>query len=100
LNFEEGMDSRKVVLEVCKWLYGFINFCNFFLFFCLILDVVCYLIGGGWNPLLGQWPVFSGTLSAVVYSDWFTVVFLLLGVAVIARLVIWDRTPGLLRFIV
>ena len=83
-------------MEVAKWIYGLIVGGMVFLFFCLTLDLFCFWIGSGWNPLLGAWPIFAGTVSAVFYSDFVTCILLLLGLAVIARLVIWDRIPGIL----
>jgi hypothetical protein len=94
------MNGRKVALEVAKWVYGWWMGAMVFLFFCLVLDFIGYWIGGGWNPLLGQWPIFSGTLSAVFYDAFWRVLLLMLGLACMGRLVIWNRVPGLLGFLV
>lgn len=89
----------RIVVEIFKWLYGLFLGCLVFLFLCLLLDVFCYWIGGGWNPLLGEWPIFSGTLVATVYSDGFTVGCLLLGFSAICRLVMWNWVPEILGFL-
>jgi hypothetical protein len=89
----------KVALETAKWIYGLLVAGMLFLFFCLVLDLLSYWIGSGWNPLLGQWPIFSGTVAAIGYSNPVMVVSLLLGAAAIARLVIWDQVPGLLSLL-
>ena len=83
----------KLLLEIAKWIYGLVMGSMLFLFFCLVLDAVCYWIGSGWNPLLGSWPIFAGTVGAVLYNDVATVVLLVAGLAVIGRLIIWDRVP-------
>lgn len=84
----------KYLLELGKWTYGFLWGSLIFLFFCLVLDVIGFWVGSGWNPLLGRWPMFSGTVSAVAYSDGATVFVLMVAFAGICRLVIWDRTPA------
>jgi hypothetical protein len=70
-----------------------------FLFFTLLLDVVGLVLGGGWNPLLGDWPIFSGTVSAVVYSSKLSVAALLVSLGLIARLVAGPETPGIIAFL-
>ena len=67
-----------------------------FLFFCLFLDLFCFLAFGGWNPLLGNWPVFKGTVSILPYDDPWKVLILVLGLAGIARILIGKITPGLI----
>lgn len=94
------MSWPKILLEIAKWIYGLLVGGMLFLFFCLLLDAVTYWIGSGWNPMLGEWPIFSGTVAAVTYSNAGTVLSLLLGLASIARLVIWDRVPGILDLLV
>ena len=56
-------------LELGRYLVFTVVGVVLFLFFTLFLDVVSLVIGGGWNPLLGEWPIFSGTVSAVVYGS-------------------------------
>lgn len=70
-----------------------------FLFFTLFLDVVGLLIGGGWNPLLGEWPIFSGTVSAMVYGSKASVITLILSFGLIARLVAGPVTPSIIAFL-
>lgn len=70
-----------------------------FLFFTLFLDVVGLFIGGGWNPLLGDWPIFSGTVSAMVYGSKASVITLILSFGVIARLVAGPVTPSIIAFL-
>lgn len=70
-----------------------------FLFFTLFLDVVGLLIGGGWNPLLGDWPIFSGTVSAMVYGSKASVITLVLSFGLIARLVAGPVTPSIIAFL-
>ncbi len=91
-----GMAWRKYLFELAKWIYGLLMGGMLFLFFCLVLDGISYWIGSGWNPLLGEWPIFSGTVAAISYSNGWIVSTLLLGVAGIARLLIWDKVPGIL----
>ena len=90
------MTGRKFIFELAKWIYGLLIGGMLFLFFCLVLDGISYWIGSGWNPLLGEWPIFSGTVAAIGYGNGWTVGSLLLGVAGISRLLIWDKVPGLL----
>jgi hypothetical protein len=94
------MDSKRIVLESMKFVYGLFVGGIVFLFFCLLLDVFAWIVGGGWNPLLGSWPIFSGTVAAVVYGGWGIVLCLLMGVGTIARIILWDRTPVFLEFVV
>ena len=94
------MKGKDWILEVCKWIYGALIGATIFLFFCLCLDGFSYWVCSGWNPLLGQWPIFSGTRSVVFYGDRLTLIVLLVGFFGIARLVIWDRVPVMLQFLV
>jgi hypothetical protein len=94
------MKLSKVLLEFGKWVYGLVMAGMLFLFFCLLLDLFSYWIASGWNPMLGQWPVFSGTVAALGYGSPATVICLLFAAAAIARLMMWDRIPGLLQLAV
>jgi hypothetical protein len=94
------MGSKRIVLEGLKILYGLFVGGIVFLFFCLLLDVFALTVAGGWNPLLGSWPIFSGTVASVIYGEWGVVLCLLIGVGTIARIILWDRTPFLLAFVV
>lgn len=91
------MKAQQIVLEILKTMYSFVMAGFVFLFFCLLLDVFGWAVAGGWNPLLGSWPIFSGTVAAVVYGSWGTVLCLGVGVALIARIILWDRTPLLIE---
>jgi hypothetical protein len=93
------MRGQRIVLEVIKFVYVLIVASMVFLFFCLLLDLFTLLVGGGWNPLLGSWPIFSGTVSAVVYGGFWTVASLVLGVGVVGRVILWDRHPVMLDFL-
>lgn len=84
-------------LEILKFIYVLIVSVTLFLFFTLVLDVFCWVTFGGWKPLLGKWPVFSGTVSAALYSPFWHVFSLLLGFGIMARVILGDRTPGLLE---
>ncbi len=90
------MNGSRVLLEISKCVYAMLVATMVCLFFCLLLDLLGYVVGGGWNVLLGAWPIFSGTVSAVVYGSWGTVLCLLLGLGLIARIILWDSTPSLL----
>lgn len=70
-----------------------------FLFFSLFLDVVGLVVGGGWNPLLGDWPIFSGTVSAMAYGDKLSVAALVLSLGLIARMVAGPVTPAIIAFL-
>lgn len=94
------MGVSKFLLELGKWIYGLLVAGMLFLFFCLLLDLFSYWIASGWNPMLGQWPVFSGTVAALGYGSPATVICLVGACAAIARLIIWDRVPGLLQWAV
>jgi hypothetical protein len=90
---------KRAAYEAIKFLYVLLVAGMVFLFFCLLLDLFGWAVGGGWNPLLGSWPIFSGTVSAVVYGSMGTVLALLLGVGAIARIILWDRVPVMLDFL-
>ena len=68
-----------------------------FLFFCLFLDLFCFLAFGGWQPLLGQWPIFSGSVSLVFFGDPWKVLLLILGLAGTARIMLGKRVPAVLE---
>ena len=93
------MDTKKITLELAKLAYVLVMGCVLFLFFALLLDAFCVMAFGGWNPLLGSWPIFSGTVSAGLYSPVGSVVSLLIGLMLMARVMLGDRTPGLLLFL-
>ena len=82
-------------IEIGKWVYVFIVSTVVFLFFCLFLDLFC-LVFFGWNPLLGAWPIFSGTISLLVYGNPAMVLILVLALTSIARIMLGDRIPLLL----
>ncbi len=86
----------KAGLEIAKWLYGLVVSSVIFLFFCLFLDAFCYLIGGGWQPLLGQWPIFSGSISILYFGDPWKVIILILGISGLARIIIGKKVPDLI----
>lgn len=86
-------------LEIAKLLYVTIVGVVLFLFFSLFLDVFCFAVGGGWQPLLGKWPVFGGTVSAAFYSPPGAVISLLLGFGIMARVILGDKTPAMLDFL-
>jgi hypothetical protein len=90
------MKGFRALLEISKWLYGILVGGVICLFLCLLLDVFGYWVGGGWNVLLGAWPVFTSTIAAVLYGSWGTILCLLIGFAVIARIILWDSTPTVL----
>ena len=81
-----------------KWIYAFSVAAVMFLFFCLLLDLFCYGVYGGWRPLLGKWPIFSGTVSSVVYAPIGLVIFLVVCLAGIARIVMGRSVPEFLLF--
>jgi hypothetical protein len=85
--------SGRLFIETIKWLYVMLMAFFFVLFCCLVLDVFSYFVAGGWNTFLGAWPIFSGTVSAFVYGSWSTVLCLGLSITVIARIILWERTP-------
>jgi hypothetical protein len=86
-------------LELGRYLVFTVVGVVLFLFFTLFLDVVSLVIGGGWNPLLGEWPIFSGTVSAVVYGSKASVVTLILSFGLICRLVAGPVTPVVIAFL-
>jgi hypothetical protein len=90
---------KRVALEAIKFLYSLLVGGIVFLFFCLLLDLFGWVAGGGWNPLLGSWPIFSGTVASVVFGDFVTVSALLLSMGGIARIILWDREPLVLDFL-
>ena len=57
----------------------------------------CLVAFGGWQPLLGKWPIFSGTVSLVYFGDPWKVIVLILGLAGTARIMLGKRVPGLLE---
>lgn len=71
-----------------------------FLFFGLMLDVFCFLAFGGWNPLLGSWPIFSGTVSSAFYSSGGSVISLIIGFSLMARVILGQNIPTVLLFLV
>jgi len=88
-----------VQLEIFKWLYLFLMSAVLFLFFCLILDSFCYLVGGGWQPLLGHWPIFSGSISLLYFGSFWKVACLLLGLVGTARIMLGKRVPMLIQMV-
>lgn len=94
------MKTRFYILETLKFFYGLLVGSLVFLFFCLLLDVFCYLLVGGWNAFLGDWPIFSGTVSSMLYGSWTAVAFLLLTYGIICRLVMGKDVPMVLDFLV
>lgn len=68
-----------------------------FLFLCLILDSFCFMVGGGWQPLLGNWPIFSGTISLVYFGSTWKVIFLILGLVGTARIMLGARLPTVIK---
>lgn len=93
------MTARRVLLEILKFLYGLVVAGMLFLFLCLILDLYACWVGGGWNPLLGSWPIFRGTVGELLYGSWGMIICLLSGLGGIARIVLWQHTPSLLSFL-
>lgn len=87
-------------LEIAKFLYVTVLSLVLFFFFSLLLDTFCFLAFGGWNPLLGKWPIFTGTVSAGFYSPLGSVISLLLGLGTMARVILDDRVPIALEFLV
>ena len=90
------MKGNKVLNECLKALYGLVVGGMVFLFFCLMLDVFGVVVAGGWNPLLGSWPIFSGTVGALLYGSWGAVLSLVVGVGAVARIILWDRNPSVI----
>jgi hypothetical protein len=86
-------------LEVGRFVVFMVVGVVLFLFFTLLLDLVGLVVGGGWNPLLGDWPIFSGTVSAMLYSAKGSVIILLLSFGVLMRLLIGPVTPSILSFL-
>ena len=82
--------------EILKWIYAFAVAAVMFLFFCLLLDLFCYAVYGGWRPLLGKWPIFSGTVSSVIYAPVGLVIFLVVCLAGISRIVMGNNVPEVL----
>lgn len=89
----------KTGIEIAKWGYTLIVSMVMFLFFCLFLDLFCFLAFGGWQPLLGNWPIFSGSVSLVFFGDPWKVLILIFGLAGTARIMLGSRMPGLLEMI-
>ena len=79
-------------LEIAKWIYVFSISAVLFLFFCLFLDLFCLLFFG-WNPLVGPWPIFSGTISVVYYGHPGMVFILCVCLAAMARIMLGKREP-------
>lgn len=86
-----------IQVEILKWLYLLLLSSVLFLFFCLILDSFCYLVGGGWQPLLGHWPIFSGSISLLYFGSFWKVAFLLFGLIGTARIMLGKRVPALIQ---
>ncbi len=80
----------KIVIEIVRWVYLLLTSGIIFLFFCLLLDLFC-LTFFGWNPLIGPWPIFSGTISAIYYGDILMVLTLILSLGGIARIMVGKR---------
>ncbi|MEM7037371.1 MAG: hypothetical protein AAF570_10350 [Bacteroidota bacterium] len=85
-------------LEIAKFGYVTVVSLVLFLFFCLMLDMFCWLFFGGWDPLLGKWPIFSGTMSAAFYAPFGSVLSLLIGLGIMARVMLGEKTPTVLEF--
>lgn len=83
--------------EISKWLYVLVISIFLFLFFCLLLDGFCFLAFGGWQPLLGKWPIFSGTVSIAFYGSPLLLAVLVFGLAGVSRLILGDDVPGLFK---
>lgn len=88
---------RRALLETLKFLYGLAVSGVLFLFFCLLLDLFCLWVGGGWDPMLGTWPIFTGTVGIVFYGPSSSSIGLVLGLGIVARLVMWNKVPALLE---
>lgn len=98
----EEMDKPKStnwLMEMARFVYGFVVLAVLFLFFTLLLDAFCLLAFDGWNALLGKWPIFSGTVNSALYSPPAHVISLLIGLAIMARIIQGDRIPYLLQII-
>lgn len=80
-------------LEIAKFIYCTAISALLFLFFTLVLDLIVLLVGGGWNPILGDWPIFSGTISVVYYGDKLMVTTLVICLGWMGRMVLGDRVP-------
>ncbi len=70
-----------------------------FLFFCLFLDAFCWICFGGWQPLLGQWPIFSGSVSLAYFGENWKVIILGLGLAGTARIILGKKVPWLVAYL-
>jgi|GEM_PF-3399532 hypothetical protein len=62
----------------------------------LLLDIVGFIVGGGWNDHLGSWPVFGSTISVLIHGNPLSSIILLVVWAWICRLVGKTGSDGLL----
>lgn len=92
-------EPKNWLLEIARFIYGFVFLAVLFLFFTLLLDAFCLLAFGGWNALLGKWPIFSGTVNSALYSPPAHVISLLTGLAIMARIIQGDRIPYILQVV-
>jgi hypothetical protein len=68
-----------------------------FLFFTLILDVIGWVAYGGWNPLLGSWPIFASTVSITFYGGKAAVAILIISYGILCRMVAGPVNFGVLH---
>ena len=89
----------KVLREIFTLIYAGAFGMLLLLFFCLVLDVFCGLLFG-WNPLVGTWPIFSGTVSAFVYGEVWLILVLLIGIAGSTRFALGKREIYLIEWLI
>lgn len=94
-----GKQRFNIPLELARFGICLMMGCLLLLFFTLMLDVVAWISYGGWNPLLGPWPIFAGTVSAAVYGGNGAVITLLISFGLLSRMVAGPVTPSILNFL-
>lgn len=90
------METRPWLKEIVKWLYVTVVGVVLALFFTLLLDGFCFVAFGGWQPLLGPWPIFSGTIGVVYFGNPWLVLALVAGLGAVGRIMLGEQEPALL----
>lgn len=90
------MKQNKYLQELVRWLYVTVVGIVLALFFTLLLDGFCFLAFNGWQPLLGPWPIFSGSVGVVYFGNGWSVLALVIGLGSVGRIMLGDREPVML----